>query len=150
MRIRHARLCWRALRGHSLTISVARSHPSIVLVTFEGQDIGELGDAPFQAIEKFLVACPRVELFIDARRGKAASIEVSSDWARWLAAKREHFWHISMLTGYRFVQMSAGFVRKFADLGDLMRLYTEATAFEAVLAHSIANARAHSQLTAKP
>lgn len=49
-----------------------------------------------------------------------------------------------MLTGSRFVQVSAGFVRKFADLGDIMRLYTEPIAFEAVLAHCIANARARS------
>lgn len=43
--------------------------------------------------------------------------------------------------------MSAGFVRKFADLGDVMRLYSDATAFEAVLVHSVANARARALAT---
>jgi hypothetical protein len=130
--------------GIHCTLCVASPHPSIVVVTFEGQDTGELGDAAFQEMEKMLAACPRVELFIDARHGKAASVDVSSDWARWLSSKRKHFWHISMLTGSPFIQMSAGFVRKFADLGDVMRLYSDAAAFEAVLDHSIANARSRS------
>jgi hypothetical protein len=128
--------------GLHCTISVAHPQPGIVLVSFEGQDTGELGDAAFQAIERAFVARSRIELFIDARLGKAASVDVSSEWARWLSAKRDHLLHVSMLTGSRFIQLSAGFVRKFADLGDLMRLYSDSAAFEAVLAHSIANARA--------
>lgn len=132
--------------GLHCTIKVARPHPTIVLVAFEGQDTGELGKAPFIEIERAFVTQPRVELFIDARHGKAASVDVSSDWARWLSAKRAHLLHISMLTGSRFIQMSAGFVRKFADLGDLMRLYSDGVAFEAALANSIANAAARDRL----
>jgi hypothetical protein len=128
--------------GVHCTIKVARPHPTIVVVTFEGQDTGELGDAPFWEIEKDFVKHPKIELFIDARLGKAASVDVSSEWARWLAAKRAHLLHISMLTGSRFLQMTAGFVRKFADLGDLMRLYTDASVFEGALGNSVANARA--------
>ena len=45
-----------------------------------------------------------------------------------------------MLTGSRFIQMSAEFVRKFAGLEDAMRLYTDPATFDGALAHSIANA----------
>jgi hypothetical protein len=128
--------------GVHCTIKVSHPHPTIVVVAFEGQDTGELGNAAFLEIEKAFAFAPQIELFIDARHGKAASVDVSSDWARWLAAKRAHLLHISMLTGSRFIQMSAGFVRKFADLGDVMRLYSDAAAFEGALTNSIANARA--------
>jgi hypothetical protein len=127
--------------GLHCTISVQRPHAGIVLVTFEGRDTGELGDAAFQEIAKHIASDSRIELFIDARSGKAASIDVSAAWARWLAGQRSHLRHVSMLTGSRFIQISADFVRKFADLGDIMRLYTDAAAFEGALAHSIANAR---------
>ena len=38
-----------------------------------------------------------------------------------------------MLTGSRFVQMTADFVRRFADLGDAMLIYTEPSVFDETL-----------------
>ena len=38
-----------------------------------------------------------------------------------------------MLTGSRFVQVTADFVRRFADLRDMMCIYTEPAAFDAAL-----------------
>jgi hypothetical protein len=35
-----------------------------------------------------------------------------------------------MLTGSRFVQLTADFVRRFADLGDAMLIYTDSKPFE--------------------
>lgn len=125
------------------TIVIHRPHAGIVLVTFEGHDTGEHGESPFNEIAKgFAEKEQKMELFIDARRGKGASVDVSGDWARWLGKNRSHFRHVSMLTGSRFIQLSAGFVRKFADLGEVMRIYTDAAAFEGALASSVANARA--------
>ena len=128
--------------GLHCSIAVEGLQPGIVLVTFEGQDAGEHGDAPFREIATHFAAGQPIDLFIDARGGKAASVDVSAEWALWLATHRARFRQISMLTGSRFVQISADFVRKFADLGDLMRIYTDIAAFEGALAHVVANARA--------
>jgi phage regulator Rha-like protein len=38
-----------------------------------------------------------------------------------------------MLTGSRFVQMTADFVRRFAELGDCMLIYTEPSVFDETL-----------------
>ena len=81
-----------------------------------------------------------VHLFIDAREVRAASLEVSCDWARWLRAHRVELQCVSMLTGSRFVQITADFVRRYADLEAVMRVYTEVEAFEAALAESLATA----------
>jgi len=35
-----------------------------------------------------------------------------------------------MLTASRYVQITADFVRRFADLGDAMLLYTDAASFD--------------------
>jgi hypothetical protein len=39
-----------------------------------------------------------------------------------------------MLTGSRFVQLTADFVRRFAELGDAMLIYTDGVAFDEALA----------------
>jgi hypothetical protein len=74
-----------------------------------------------------------LRLFIDAREVKAATIDVSNEWALWLRRHKSRFADISMLTGGPFVQLTAKFVQRFAELGDLMRIYTDAAAFDADL-----------------
>jgi hypothetical protein len=39
-----------------------------------------------------------------------------------------------MLTGSPFIQLTAKFVQRFSDLGDIMRIYADAAAFDAALA----------------
>jgi hypothetical protein len=128
--------------GIHCVIAVKRPAAGVVVVTLEGHDVGELGDGPFRELEKDFVASRRLQLFIDARQGKTASIDVSGEWARWLAEHRKHFSRIRMLTGSRFIQMSANLVRRFADLDETMELYSEPPAFDAALATAIASSRA--------
>src|SRR5688500_4846427 len=110
------------LEGIHCTISVEQPRAGVLLVNLEGNDIGELGDAPFQELEKELTPGTKVQLFIDARRARTASVDVSGGWAIWLAKHRSAFDQISMLTRSRFIAMSAELVRRVADL-DTMRLY---------------------------
>ena len=118
-------------------LSIDSPGRGIVRITIAGRDIGEFGDAPMERLEKFLSDHRIIELYIDARHTKSASIEVSNDWARWLGANRSRFNHVSMLTGSRFIEVTAGFVRSFSDLQDVMRIYTDERAFEEALAASI-------------
>jgi hypothetical protein len=129
-------------RNDHCTLTISRPAPAVVTVAFVGSDVGQFGAAPFEALARYLGAPGALELFIDARGGVAATLDVSSEWALWLAQHRSSFRHVSMLTGSRFIQLSATVVRKFADLGELMRLYTDVAAFEGALASAIANGRA--------
>jgi hypothetical protein len=130
-------------RGEHATLGIRRPADGVVIVALAGNDVGEFGDGPFKELEPDArqAAPGSLELFIDARGGIAASMDVSGEWAIWLATHKGSFRHVSMLTGSRFIQLSAGFVRKFADMGELMRLYTDPAAFEGALASSIANAQ---------
>ena len=129
------------LEGVHCTFVISRPALGVVLVAIHGNDTGEHGDAPFRELEKNIgpERAP-IELYVDARTTRLASLNVSSNWARWLGANRTRFRHVSMLTGSRFIQLTADFVRKFADLGDTMRLYTDPAAFEGALSASIASA----------
>jgi hypothetical protein len=109
--------------------------PGIVLVVITGTDIGEHGEAPFLELTKEVQPGP-VELFVDARHAQGVTLDVSGRWARWLSSQRDCLRSVHMLTGSRFVQLTATFVRDFASLGDRMRIHTSPDAFEQALVES--------------
>jgi len=135
------------LEGVHCAMVIKAPAPGVVVVTIEGTDVGELGEAPFRALEPLLLTGKLSELFVDARKARGPSIDVSSDWAQWLTNHRARLLHVSMLTGSRFVQLSAGFVRSFADLGDIMRLYSDDRAFEGAVSNAVGNAHARERTT---
>jgi hypothetical protein len=92
--------------------------------------MGEFRHAPMKALDDCLrQVCP-VDLFIDARDVRGVSIEVSADWAGWLNAHRADLQSVTMLTGSRFIQITAEFVRRFASLEGSMRICTDPAVFE--------------------
>ena len=126
-------------QGVSCSISIARPRRGVVLVRFEGRDVGELGEAPFREIEKLMDGRSALELFIDARAAKGATTDVSGQWAQWLGDNKSRFRFVNMLVGTKFIQLSAEFVRKFANLGEKMRIFTDVAAFESELASAVAD-----------
>jgi hypothetical protein len=117
--------------GVSAGLAIERPAAGIVVLRLTGWDTGEFGDAAMKEIAKGFPG--PLQLFIDARAVKGATIDVSNDWALWLRANRARFAHVSMLTGSSFVQLTAKFVQRFAELGELMRIYTDPRAFDAAL-----------------
>ena len=121
------------LEGVHCVLTIERPRPGVVVVTFSGTDVGEFGDRPFRQLEQGLDSRRPLDLFIDARAGKSASIDVSSEWAQWLRDHRDHLRCVHMLTATRFIQLSADLVRRYAGLEDRMRLYTSPVAFAEAL-----------------
>jgi hypothetical protein len=120
------------------TLRIRRVSANAVVLSISGSDIGEFGDGPFEELQQHLADGP-IDLFIDARHTRGATTDVSSRWAQWLAKNRAGLSGIYMLTGSRFIQLTANFVRDFAALGDLMRIYTDAAAFDELLDARIAH-----------
>ena len=117
----------------SAGLAIERPAAAVVVLKLTGWDTGEFGDAAMKEIAKDFAAGKPLQLFIDARAVKGASIDVSNDWALWLRANRPRFAHVSMLAGAPFVQLTAKFVQRFADLGEIMRIYTDAAVFDDAL-----------------
>lgn len=124
------------LEGLHCTLAVSRPAPGIVLVTISGTDTGEFADLPFRELERGLDAAP-IDLFIDGRDTRGASIDVSNDWAAWLSSHRSSLQRVTMLTGSRFIHMTAEFVRRFAELGEIMRITTAPAAFDSELGAAV-------------
>jgi hypothetical protein len=119
--------------GIHCDLVIEKPSPGVLVMKIRGTDIGEFRSAPMKALDDCLDhGCP-VDLFIDARDVRGASIEVSCDWAGWLNARRAHLRSVTMLTGSRFIQVTAEFVRRFAHLEGSMRICTDPAAFEQAL-----------------
>lgn len=121
------------LEGIHCQMVILRPVSGLIYVAIVGNDIGEFGEVPFREIARELDAVRPAELFIDGRETRTASIDVSNEWAMFLRKHRDCFRRVTMLTGSRFVQISADFVRRFADLDALMVLTEEPAAFDAEL-----------------
>src|SRR5581483_1624319 len=102
--------------GIHCQFQMERLSQDVVILRISGTDIGEFGTAPMAALSDWLKNSDPVDLFIDARDVRGASIEVSGDWAAWLNSHRETLRSVTMLTGSRFIQITAEFVRRFASL----------------------------------
>jgi len=122
--------------GIHCDLAIREPGPGVVVVRIAGTDVGEFGDAPMRGLEERLAGADPIRLFIDARDVRGASIEVSADWARWLASHKSSLREIHMLTGSRYIEVTADFVRRFAALEGVMRIYTDPAAFDAELAHA--------------
>ncbi len=126
--------------GLHVTLLIQRRAPGVIVLVIKGMDTGELGDAPFRALEADIAGDRLVELFVDTRDSRGASVSVSSEWAVWLRRHKQRFRHVSMLVGSPFIKLTADFVRRFADLDELMRIYTDPAAFDGALSHAVGNA----------
>jgi hypothetical protein len=126
-----------SFEGIHCKLTIQHFSSGVAIVRISGTDIGEFGDGPMMALSECLGVNDSIDLFIDARDVRGASIDVSGQWARWLQAHKVQLRDVSMLTGSRFVQLTAGFVRRFADLEATMKIYTEPVAFDAALAEAL-------------
>ena len=120
-------------KGRNCDLTIQQFRKGIVLIQITGVDVGEFGDSPMRDLRTSLENAGEIDLFIDARNVRGASIDVSCEWAKWLMAHKVHLREIHMLTGSRFIEVTAGFVRRFADLEGVMKIYTEAPAFDSAL-----------------
>ncbi|MCU1234422.1 MAG: hypothetical protein JWP63_2389 [Candidatus Solibacter sp.] len=117
-------------QGMHCVLAIQQFPGGIVVLRISGSDVGEFGDAPMLQLNERLAGGESIELFVDARDVRGASIEVSGEWARWLASHKVQLRQISMLTGSRYVQITADFVCRFADLQSVMKVYTDDNAFD--------------------
>jgi len=116
--------------GIHCTLAIETPSARVVLLKISGTDVGEFGDAPMKALAGYL--SPGIQLFIDAREVRGASVEVSASWASWLNTHKSAFRSITMLTGSRFIQITADFVRRFASL-EGMWVCTDSAVFDQAL-----------------
>src|SRR5437868_4823049 len=99
----------RELRYEGIHCNLLIERPSdrVVVLKITGTDVGEFGEAPMKALNDWVTGSGPIDFFIDAREVRGASIDVSGEWASWLGAHKEALRTVTMLTGSRFIQVTA-------------------------------------------
>lgn len=123
-------------QGVHCTLTISRPSVRVVLITFVGREPGELGPAPFRELEKDFAVDGQIDVFVDARHGVSATLDVTGDWALFFRGHSHRLNSVNVLTASMLLQMAVASVRTFAGLEDRMRLFTDEAAFEAALAGS--------------
>ncbi len=123
--------------GIHCSLTLEQLTPTVIVLKISGSDVGEFGEAPMAALDEWFTRNARIEFFIDARGVRGASISVSGEWARWLRLHKSQLQSIIMLTGSRFIQITAEFVRRFADLEGIMWICTEPAVFDGALREAV-------------
>lgn len=122
-----------SFEGAHFAVELEQLSETLIVMRLRGTDTGELLDAAIKVLDEWLVGVNAVEFFIDARNVRGATIDVSSEWAAWFTENRSHFKTITMLTGSKFIQITAEFVRRFAGLNGMMWVCTEPKVFDLAL-----------------
>jgi hypothetical protein len=123
--------------GMHCSLTIQQFPPCVIVLRISGRDVGEFGDAPMKALNDSIASSEPIELFIDARDVKGASIDVSGDWALWLSSHKPGLRTVTMLTGSRFIEITAEFVRRFASLEGIMRICSDPAAFDSALGETL-------------
>lgn len=123
--------------GVHCSLAVEQLASGVVMLRISGTDVGEFGDAPLLTLDQWLTGTDRIELFIDARNVRGASIDVSGEWAMWLGKHKMKLRTVTMLTGSSFIHITAEFVRRFAALEGIMRICTEPDVFDVALREAL-------------
>jgi hypothetical protein len=123
--------------GIHCDLMIERRANGVIVLRISGTDVGEFGKAPMKTLNDWIDKSGKVDFFIDAREVRGASISVSGEWASWLNAHKEVLRTVTMIPGSRFVQMTAEFVRRFASLESVMKIYREPAAFDQALAEAL-------------
>lgn len=125
------------IEGAHGRVTITRPGRGVIVVTYSGHDVGEFRDVPFRELDRCVAEEGPVHLFVDGRASNGATVEVSSEWARWLGANRERLASVHLLSGSKVIQMNANFVKRISAVGEKMRIYTDASPFDADLAAAL-------------
>src|SRR5579872_992003 len=116
--------------GIHCNLLLEQLQPRVVVLRISGTDVGEFAEAPMEALNDWIVRSGPIDFFIDAREVRGASMDVSGDWAGWLNNHKEALTSVTMLTGSRYIQITADFVRRYAGMQEIMRICTEPAVFD--------------------
>jgi hypothetical protein len=113
---------------------VARVAPGVTLISLVGHDRGQFGDAPFAELATDLARHGRIEVFVDTRAAQNATGAVTAQWGDWIAAHESTLRRFHVLVASKYVEFTAELVRFFSKAEHLVRIYTDAAAFQEAVA----------------
>lgn len=126
------------LAGRDGSFTFARLRPGVLFVTAAGHDRGEFGSATLDEITAVLNRERPITIFMDTRDALSVAPTVRDEWTRFFSSNRSNLLGVHVLTRSKAVHLSVAVAQHFSATRNLIRLYSNAAAFEARLANATA------------
>lgn len=113
-----------------------RFKTGVHVVRIEGSEGAALTLEPFKRFERRLIASAPVDLFIDMRKAPGAAINLA-EWISFIGAGRRLFKQVHVLAASPAASLSVTIIKHLSQTGELIRLHTDALAYNRHLHHAL-------------
>ena len=125
------------LRTDRARFTLSRPKPGVFLVRIEGNDQGEFGDAPFDAVLAEMARFGPLELFVDTAEVLGVATRVREAWTEWFRVQQPRLRRVHILGGSKFVLSTMNISKELSRTGELIRVYKQREAFAEALARAM-------------
>jgi hypothetical protein len=110
-----------------------RLGPGFLLVTIDGQDNGQFGQAALDEIRMEILRAQPLELLVDAERTTLVSTEVSKEWTQFFSNCRAQLKRVVVLTGSRYMNLVVSISQHLSQTGKLITVTSDRAVFDAAM-----------------
>ncbi|QRN98016.1 hypothetical protein JRI60_02780 [Archangium violaceum] len=118
------------LSGDRCSYTYQRLRPGVVFIRMQGDDKGELGDAPRDELREDIRRYAPIELFFEMDESTGTNLPVQEAWTEWFSRNRPVLKGVNVLTRSKFMHFTAEVVKLFSRTGELIRVYMDPAPFE--------------------
>lgn len=127
------------LRAERCSFLFERLRPGVLLITIDGDDVGQFGTAPLDEIEhEFGRFNAPVQVFVDARRALGPSTAVMETWTAWLARNKDKLQKLDVciLEESKLLHLTVSIAKHLSRTGSLIGIFSNLDEFVAVIQRS--------------
>ncbi|HYG78399.1 MAG TPA: hypothetical protein VEK08_25585 [Planctomycetota bacterium] len=123
------------LAAGECSFTYRRLKPATLLLTIEGDDVGQFGTATMDEVNAEFERFGPVMLYLDTRRAVGPSTTVMEAWTAYFAANRRKFRgvHILVLPESKLLHLTVSIVQHLSGMAGVLQIYGEPAKFQAAL-----------------
>ena len=106
-----------------------RIRPGAMLVTVDGMDLGQFGEAVLDEFRLEMMRAGRLALFVNALGALDVSVEVRRQWSAFIGEQRDRLAGVHVLVGSKYVQLVVGIAQHLSGTGNLIQIHSDANLF---------------------
>jgi hypothetical protein len=114
--------------------------PGVLLITIEGDDVGQFGHAPLDEIaQEFGRFKAPVHVFVDAQRALGPSTSVMETWTAWLAANKDQLQKLEVFIPdeSKLLHLTVSIARHLSRTGNLIGICSTSDEFTAAIRRQV-------------
>ena len=128
------------LRAGPCSFHYERLKPGIVLMTIQGNDVGQFGPATVDEVAaEFSRVTQPLRLFVDTRGATGPARQVMETWTEWFAANRARLEDVVILVSpeSQLLHLTVSIARHLSRTGGLIRICGDLNEFQSAIRSTV-------------